>query len=124
MSLEQDIDVLRECAGLCMCENVGPEDALNSVARVVTEIEQLRAELERQQKALDVWGVVHEHNVKLKSKIATANELLVRAYDGQSKRPREANSSQVQLDHDVGQHLHRCGYVWNAIDRKWVLLAV
>lgn len=121
MSVDKDIEVLRECAGLCMCENIGPEDALNSVARVVTEVERLGGLWEQ---TVNERDGAHNEIERLKVDLAAANALLVRAQDGSPKRPREANRDQIQLDYDIGQHMHRCGYVWNAVDRKWVPPAV
>jgi hypothetical protein len=40
-----------------------------TVAKLRAEVAQLRAENVRQQKALDVCCVVHEHNVKLKARL-------------------------------------------------------
>jgi hypothetical protein len=53
------------------------------------------------------------------ARIEDANRLLARAQDGRAKRPAEANRDQVQLDYDIGQHLQRNGWHWDAINRQW-----
>jgi hypothetical protein len=59
----------------------------------------------------------------LRQRAERAESLLARAQDGSPKRPREANSHSVQLDYDIGQHLQREGWVWDAINRQWRLRA-
>lgn len=51
--------------------------------------------------------------------LVAANALLARAQDGRAKTPREANSDQIQLDYDIGRHLQRHGWHWDAINRVW-----
>jgi hypothetical protein len=55
----------------------------------------------------------------LVAQLGAANGLLARAQDGSAKRPREANTDSVQLDYDIGKHLERNGWRWDAINRKW-----
>lgn len=55
------------------------------------------------------------------ARINAANALLARAQDGRAKRPADANRDQVQLDYDIGQHLQRNGWRWDAIHRQWRL---
>ena len=71
------------------------------------------------EKALRLLDAHAADRAALVAQLDAANGFLARAQDGSPKRPREACSDQVQLDYDIGQHLQRHGWQWDAINRKW-----
>ncbi len=70
-------------------------------------------------KALRIIDAHAADRAALVAQLEAANGLLARAQDGSAKRPREANTDSVQLDYDIGKHLERNGWRWDAINRKW-----
>ena len=70
-------------------------------------------------KALRIIDQHAADRAALVAQLEAANALLARAQDGRSKRPRVACNDQVQLDYDIGQHLQRQGWQWDAINRQW-----
>jgi hypothetical protein len=76
-------------------------------------------DLEDIDKALRIIDAHAAERAALVERAERAEELLARAQDGRRMTPREANTHSVQLDYDIGQHLQRSGWAWDAVNRVW-----